>query len=92
MWLPSDSIEPWEPCHSCEMLRINGTVTHEIGCPDAWRDEVRECKNCGEKFLPTEQGQDCCSHICMVTYNNFSCDCEICQSPIEDDPVEEEVA
>ena len=95
-WLPSKALETWEPCHSCNMLRINGVVTHETGCPDAWRDEIRECKECGSEFLPTEQRLVCCCDICMVTYNNFSCDCEICREQVEedhkDDPIEEEVA
>lgn len=85
MWLPTDALETWEPCHSCEMLRINGTVTHETGCPDAWKDELRNCNECGQKFFPQERYQDCCGHSCMVSYHNFSCDCEICRSPMEDE-------
>ena len=84
-WLRNSALEPWEPCHSCEMLRVNGTVTHEIGCPDAWKDELRSCKECGQKFFPTERYQDCCNHICMVTYHNFSCECEICQEPVKEE-------
>ena len=34
-------------CQSCEVLNINGVNCHEIGCPDAWKDYTRECKECG---------------------------------------------
>jgi len=78
MWIISDQMESWEPCHSCELLRINGVVTHETGCPDAWRDEVRACEWCGQKFLPKERHQVCCEHSCQVAYSGGSCDCEEC--------------
>ena len=65
-------------CKSCEQLRINGVVTHEIGCPDAWRDYTRECNWCGQPFKPEEQYQKCCSHSCTVAYNNIPCDCSEC--------------
>lgn len=66
-------------CQSCEQLRINGVVTHETGCPDAWRDEVRECKWCGGSFKPTERHQYCCEHSCKVAWSGRSCDCESCR-------------
>lgn len=78
IWITSDQMEPWEPCHSCELLRINGVVTHETGCPAAWRDEVRNCKCCGQKFLPKERHQTCCDHSCWVAYSGVVCDCEEC--------------
>lgn len=83
VWISNEQCEPWEPCHSCELLRINGVVTHEIGCPDAWRDEVRECKNCGQKFLPEERYQECCSHSCTVSYEGIDCNCEECSAEAE---------
>jgi hypothetical protein len=82
IYVPADQCVDWEPCHSCELLRINGIVTHEIGCPDAWRDEVKLCKWCGGKFIPEESHQDCCGHTCSMSYRNVSCDCEQC-NPVE---------
>lgn len=67
----------------CEKLRINGVVTHEIGCPEAWRDEIRECKECGTEFKPEQRHQECCSHSCTVAYHGLPCDCEEC-NPQED--------
>lgn len=80
IWISNDQCEPWERCHSCNLLRINGYVTHETGCPNAWRDEVRECKWCGCKFLPEENHQVCCSHPCQVSYSGVDCDCEECHT------------
>lgn len=54
--------------HCCEKLRINGVLTHEIGCPEAWRDYEQECKWCGQSFKPEEMGQDCCSEQCAEAY------------------------
>ena len=65
-------------CNSCETMTINGVHTHEIGCPEAWRDYDRECKECGTSFRPESSYQDCCSHSCTVRYHNLECDCEEC--------------
>lgn len=27
-------------CDSCEVLTINGVYCHELGCPEAWKDEI----------------------------------------------------
>ena len=67
-------------CDSCEALTINGVLCHESGCPDAWKDELRECKGCGQKFKPEQRDQICCCHVCTVVYNNESCDCEECDT------------
>jgi len=67
-------------CQSCEQLTINGVVTHELGCPDAWRDETRTCKWCGQPFKPTERHQVCCEHSCWVAYSGVDCDCELCRA------------
>jgi hypothetical protein len=40
------------PCGSCNILYINGTRTHEEGCPDSWKDFPAECFNCGCEFKP----------------------------------------
>jgi len=55
------------PC--CEKLVINGVLTHEIGCPEAYKDYEIECSWCGTKFKPTERGQDCCSDECAEAYH-----------------------
>ncbi len=47
-------------CRSCQLARINGIVCHETGCPDAWRDEERECKECGCDFEPDSRWQTHC--------------------------------
>ncbi len=51
-------------CDSCQLLRINGVVCHETGCPDAWRDHARECRECGVDFQPREREQVHCSKRC----------------------------
>ena len=47
-------------CNSCEVMVINGFDCHEFGCPDKWKDETIECKECGFEFIPTEQYQTIC--------------------------------
>lgn len=51
-------------CQSCQPARINGVLCHEHGCPDAGRDEVRECRFCGCEFKPENRFQKCCSEEC----------------------------
>jgi hypothetical protein len=53
-----------ERCHSCEVLYINGMRCHETGCPEAWRDEIRECEWCGGKFKPENAIQIFCCEDC----------------------------
>lgn len=72
-------------CYSCNVVYINGVKCHEQGCPDAWRDEKRECKWCGNDFQPEEHHQDCCCHICSVAYHNIDCDCEECNPPEDEE-------
>lgn len=72
-------------CSSCEVLRINGMVCHETGCPEAWKDYTINCKWCGEEFKPEEKYQDCCSHTCTVAYHNLSCDCKECNPDLEEE-------
>ena len=55
-------------CQSCEALYVNGVKTHELGCPDAWRDYPRECKFCGVEFIPESKDQDCCGDECARSY------------------------
>lgn len=55
-------------CHSCEVLYINGVRCHESGCPDAWKDEERECEECGQKFEPEVRHDRFCSPSCCRSY------------------------
>ena len=57
-------------CNSCEVLVINGIKCHEHGCPEAWRDEIRECKWCGTEFHPEDREQVFCSESCAEDYNS----------------------
>ncbi len=40
------------PCQSCNAVAINGVNCHETGCPDAWMDAKRKCRECGCDFAP----------------------------------------
>ncbi len=55
-------------CESCEILSINGVRCHEHGCPDAWRDETRECLFCGQAFQPADQHERTCDAECTAAY------------------------
>lgn len=55
-------------CQSCEAVRINGVLCHEIGCPDAWRDYSRDCQWCGATYMPDDQDQLCCDEACAAAY------------------------
>ena len=56
-------------CNSCNVLYINSIKCHEHGCPDAWMDEIRECKWCGSDFKPDFKHQYCCCEDCAIDYN-----------------------
>jgi hypothetical protein len=55
-------------CDQCRVLRINGVRCHETGCPAAYRDETRECRECGRKFRPESRAQRECSGECAAHY------------------------
>ncbi len=55
-------------CQSCQLLRINGHLCHETGCPDAWRTETRECRECGTPFRPESRAQHECCESCACAY------------------------
>lgn len=61
-------------CDSCEVANINGVRCHERGCPSAWRDEVRECTECGQDFEPTDRYQTQCGESCRASYLGLACD------------------
>ena len=62
-------IERRVACHSCQLVRINGVVCHEAGCPDAWRDSTRECAWCGSDFVPEDRDQHTCDESCFGSYH-----------------------
>lgn len=48
-------------CNSCQLVRINGVVCHETGCPESWRNPVTgrgypvPCWQCGYDFEPEDK-------------------------------------
>ena len=51
-------------CRSCSAAMINGVLCHEHGCPDAWRDQLTPCAECGSLFYPSTDGPSLCSDDC----------------------------
>ena len=51
-------------CDACQLMRINGLVCHEAGCPEAWRDSTSSCFGCGCDFQPESRGARYCSSEC----------------------------
>lgn len=58
-------------CDQCEAIHINGTLCHETGCSESWRDSVNDCAWCGSEFKPEERGQEFCSTGCGYDYNGI---------------------
>jgi len=56
-------------CDLCDVLVINNVICHETGCPNAWKDETRECKWCGRCFRPENRNQEFCGSACAESYN-----------------------
>ena len=60
-------------CDRCQLVRINGTVCHETGCPNSnidpftGRPAKAECKFCGNDFYPKERAQLVCKS-CIREY------------------------
>jgi hypothetical protein len=52
----------------CAVVRINGVLCHERGCPDNWKGLTRRCA-CGDTFKPS---------------NRFQRECEDCAAFYED--------
>lgn len=65
-------------CPSCELMRINGILCHEIGCPDSHLFMKHECKECGKAFEPENKNQEYCSPHCYRMDNGYDCDCDFC--------------
>jgi len=55
---------PTNGCDGCCPLVINGTLCHEQGCPDEWRDTPVKCFECGFEFYPAARHQGVCQD-CM---------------------------
>lgn len=60
-----------QACGACQVLNINGVRCHETGCPEAWRDYTRECKECGTAFTPEDRDQRFCDDACFRVYHGF---------------------
>jgi hypothetical protein len=58
-------------CNSCQVLRVNGVRVHERGCPEAHKDECRECEWCGSSFSPENAGDRFCDNSCYLSFNNL---------------------
>ncbi len=68
-------------CVGCNPAMVNGRLCHEQGCPDAWKDHIRECKECGAKFPPDLRigsNNGFCSSHCYNMYWGHFCDCDNC--------------
>jgi hypothetical protein len=60
-------------CDQCAAVMINGVFCHEQGCPNSWKDangkgRQRECRWCGQKFVPKDKGQRFCDDECQAAF------------------------
>jgi hypothetical protein len=51
-------------CDQCQLLRINGVVCHEIGCPNM----PRKCKDCKREFKSSWRFADRCKRCTRELY------------------------
>lgn len=58
-------------CDHCQVVRINGTPTHETGCPVAWQDYTVECEWCGSEFTPETKHQRFCDDSCYCAFSGL---------------------
>ncbi len=49
-------------CDQCALLRINGIVCHEIGCPSARK--VKVCAGCYGRFKPRNNRENANQRFC----------------------------
>lgn len=79
-------------CQSCCAVKINGVLSHEHGCPDSWKSYRKECKWCGNMFIPEYRTQEFCQDSCYFNFNGIPDpeDTELCDEDIEDDDNENE--
>ena len=60
-------------CDGCTPASVNGTMCHEHGCPDAWRDRQVECPWCGQMHYPTlhtDHDLEFCDDDCASAYHS----------------------
>lgn len=57
-------------CDQCQVASIQGVKCHELGCPEAWRDELRTCPWCGTDFTPCHRDHRFCNMTCSRDYNS----------------------
>lgn len=57
-------------CPSCQLMRIQGVICHETGCPDSYLYITRECKWCGTNFSPEHRKHFYCDDDCERAYNS----------------------
>ena len=55
-------------CDGCKPANINGVLCHETGCPYAWKDATRECRECGCDFHPIERDDSHCEGCMAVAW------------------------
>jgi hypothetical protein len=53
-------------CDQCQLLRINGVVCHEIGCPNATVSKT--CKWCDREFRTKDRFRQTCSPGCQKAW------------------------
>jgi len=58
-------------CDQCEIIMICGVLCHETGCPDAWRNEIRDCNWCGTTFQPSSRLQTFDDDSCYASYHDL---------------------
>lgn len=56
-------------CAGCTPSAINGRIAHESGCPEAWKDAIFTCKECGCEFEPEGPESKFCSRGCRAVYH-----------------------
>lgn len=57
-------------CDSCQVAMITNKISHEVGCPDAWRDYAVECWQCGADFYRSERNQSACDS-CITSQSEY---------------------
>lgn len=63
-------------CQSCRANvvsygKFRKVTVHELGCPDAWQDELRSCGWCGSEFKPESRDQIFCDDFCYRAYHGI---------------------
>ncbi len=58
-------------CDQCQLLRINGVVCHEIGCPKAYKGTYYTCSGCGGEFKKKNARQVRCGRCVRILIQNL---------------------